>query len=86
LFYEPILPFATPSLQAFFAQNRSIHCIVHFVIDERFDAVFFREAFYQALIVLRYSLSEVTRHADVERTIRLAGKNVDARTSHDMQA
>lgn len=72
------LPRAVPVLELLLAGNGGVHRGVHFVPDEALDRVAFGEAGKRRFAMLPQAGHEVGGHADVERSARLACKDVDA--------
>lgn len=73
------LPLPVPPLQLLFAQDGSLHRAELLEADEGTDAIFASEATDEAVAMLDKPLKEVAGHADIKRSPRLAGKDVDAR-------
>jgi hypothetical protein len=73
------LPLTMPTLQLFFPQDRALHVAEHLVADEAVDLLAPGEPAGDALAVLPKALFEVGGYADVKRTARLAGEDIDAR-------
>src|SRR5439155_9978914 len=74
------LPGASPFLDPLFAQDRIGHGLVEFGKDQSIDAVIPHKASNRSRPMLPDTTRKVGGYADIERTIALAGENVDART------
>ena len=74
-------PRTVPVLQLLLAGDRRKHVPVHFEPDQPFDAVTRGEAGQHGLAMLPQPLFQARRHADVERTARLACEDVYARAA-----
>jgi len=70
------LPLPLPFLQAFFAMDGGVDVFKCLEIDEVFDAMFFREPVDKPFPMLPDALEKIIRHADVKRSIALAGNDI----------
>jgi hypothetical protein len=77
------LPCPAPLFNVLFAQNGVRHRLVKFHMDQKMDAILLGKAVGGARLVRPGSAKNVARHPDVESTVPLAGKNVNARVFHD---
>ena len=80
------LPRTVPVLQLLLAGDRREHVAVHLEPDQTFDSMLFGETRERALAMLPQPCFEAGRHADVKRTARLAGEDVDARVAFTAHA
>ena len=78
------LPLTVPTLQLFFPRDGRGHVFKQFVTHQPMDGIAAREASAISAPVLPKSCSKVTRHTDVERAKRLAGKDVNAGLALEM--
>jgi hypothetical protein len=72
------LPRPVPALQLLLAGDRAVHVAEPFEVDEAEYLVAGGEAFDDAAPVLVQAGEKVGGDADVQRTVRLAGEDVDA--------
>lgn len=77
LFDHTQLPTALPFLHLAFASDGRFDCVVRFKPDERFAAIFLREAFDPFFAVLPHPLGQVRGDTDINRTVSAARHNVD---------
>jgi hypothetical protein len=77
-FNQVDLPVAVPVFQLLFARDGRRHVSEEFVTDKPINGVARRETFDRASAMLVEARDQVGRHADVERTVMLAGEDVDA--------
>ena len=54
-----------------------VHILIDLVPDKMFHVIFIREALQQTFVVFPSSAADITRHADVERTVSAAGHDVN---------
>jgi len=71
------LPLSVPLLNLFFSGNSRHHIICLFKVNKTSDLVPLRKAFDESGLVLVHSPLEIVRHADVERSVLLAGEYVN---------
>ena len=69
-------------LDILFSLDRGHRGVMTFVVDKELHAVSFCESFDETFSVLVHAASEITRNADVNRTVWLARKNVDPISIH----
>ena len=74
---EVQLPFSLPRLELLLAADGLLNVVEAFEMDQTGDIVFFYEFGALAGAVLVDASNNVTRHADVERAVGLAGEDVD---------
>ena len=72
------LPRSMPILQLFLARNRASHVAKHFKMDKPVNCIFRRVSGHRFVAMLPNARDKVRRHADVERAVKLARKDVDA--------
>jgi len=77
LFEKPPFPAPVPFLELLFPRDRGFGIFEHGVPDQFGNAIVLGETFKDLVLVLPDALSKVRGHADVERSIALAGQNVD---------
>ena len=73
-------------LDRLLALNGGGDALMPFHPDEAFHAIFFREAFDEALLVFFHATPEIAGHADIERAIALARQNIDPGPSHTSES
>jgi hypothetical protein len=76
---EVDLPLPMPALKLLLAQDGSFHTIAHLEPDQDVDAIpgcEARNGFGSMLVKAR---DEIGRDTDIQRPVRLTGKNIDAR-------
>ena len=76
---EVYFPRPMPVFQLLLALNRALHITKHFKMDKPIDRIFRGMSGHYIIAVLVKTLEQVRSHADVERPMRLARKNVNAR-------
>ena len=74
------LPCPPPFYDPFLAQDRVGHRFVELSIDKAMDAVALRETIDRVGPVLPRPPSNVVRNTDIQRSVTLVRKDVDART------
>ncbi len=72
-------PGPVPVFQLLFARNRALHVAKHFKMDKPVDRIFRRMPGRCAIAMLPNAREKVRGHANVERAVKLASKNIDAR-------
>lgn len=70
-------PIAFPVFEAFLTLNGALYLIVRFDIDERLDAMRLREPVDNPFFVLVNAPDNVIGYADIKRSSRLTGENVN---------
>src|SRR5918996_4245264 len=75
---EPKLPGSVPLLELLLAQDGRIHRLVHLVINETMDPIFFGESVDETLPVYANAFEELARDTDVKRAVAAAGEDVNA--------
>jgi len=56
-----------------------MHGWAGFVVNENMYAVLFRKSFRDVILVFPNAFFEIARHAHIERSVLLAGKDIHAR-------
>ena len=79
-------PLTVPTLQLFLAHDRKLHVAEHLEADQTVDSVTAGETAGDALPVPVEPLDEAARHADIQRSTRLAREDVDAGFAFDRHA
>ena len=72
-------PLTMPVLQLLFARNGSLHRAEQFKVDQPVNRIFGSMPRRKPAPMLRQSFQQVRSHADVERAVKLARKNIYAR-------
>jgi hypothetical protein len=72
-------PRSMPILQLFFARNRAFHVAKHFKMHQPVNRIFRRMSGHRIIAVLPNAREQVRRHANVERAVKLARKDIDTR-------
>lgn len=76
------LPRTMPVFQLFLSRDRAGHVVEHFKADKAIYSIFRCISGRQLVAVLVKALDQVRRNADVQRTVGLAGEDVDAGLFH----
>ena len=71
-------PRPVPVLQLLFALDRAFHVAKQFKVNETVDRIFRRMSGHRAIAMLPHAANKVRCHADIQRTVKLASKDVDA--------
>ena len=71
-------PGAIPFFELLFSGDGRDHIVVHFIIHQAMNPIFFSEAFRHAVFVFPTMFHKIACHSDVERAIALAGESIDA--------
>ena len=79
LFDQGNFPGPQPLFQTLLAMNCRSHRMMVLIPDQLADAVFLREAFRTAVLVVANPHPQGTGHADVNRSVLLTGDDVDGR-------
>src|SRR4051794_35368090 len=74
---EPDLPSAVPLLESLLPLDRLVHAVVHLEVHERMHAVLLGKSVHAAVAMRFDTLGEIARDADVERSVRFTGEDVD---------
>ena len=77
------LPGSLPLLDSFLSRNCRLHGGMEFIPNQQVNQVALREAVRKIVLVLPDAFHEVGSHAQVQRSVAPAGKNVDAGLFHD---
>lgn len=80
------LPLPMPAFELLFAQDSALHVAKQLEMDEHVNPVVRREPRQGVAAVLGEAKRQVGGHADVQRSIRPACKDVDARLPFVMHA
>ena len=78
------LPLPMPALELLLARDRFVHGFELFEADQTIDPVSGCEALHLAGSVLIQPCDQVRSHADVQRSVWLTRKNVDAWLFHGL--
>ena len=73
------LPRPMPILQLLLARNRAFHVAEHLKIDQPVNRIFRRVPGHRIVAMLPYARDQVRGHPNVERAVKLARKDIDAR-------
>lgn len=82
------LPLPVPALELFLSRDGRNHIAEHFISDEAMDGISTGEAFDCVIPVLPQPRDQIAGDADIERPVRLAGEDIDARVAlnrHDAE-
>ena len=73
------LPRPMPILQLLLARNRAFHVAKHLKMHKPVNRIFRRMSGHRIVAVLPNAREQVRRHPNVERAVKLARKDIDAR-------
>jgi hypothetical protein len=73
------LPWSMPILQLLLPRNGAFHVAKHFKMHQPVDRIFRRVPGRRIVAMLPNAREQVRRHANVERAVKLASKDIDAR-------
>src|SRR5688572_22277269 len=83
---EPDAPRTRPALDVLLAKNGARHGFVRLGIDEPLQAVAFGEAGHSSSPMLPGAAGQVVRYANIDRTIRPIGHDVEPRLPAEFHA
>ena len=73
------LPRSMPIFQLLLALDRALHVAKHLKMHKAVNGIFRRMLREQAVAMLRKAQHQIGRHADIERAVKLARKDIGAR-------
>jgi len=73
------LPLAMPSLELLFTQNRRLHFAKQLIMHQAVNGVSARKSRKHGIAMLPHARCQIRRYADVERSVRPVGENINAR-------
>ena len=85
VFDQRELPRAPPFLHALLSKDGGFHRVVEFGVDQAVHVVFPGEAVDLPSAVLPHPAHHIASHSDVERSVSLAGEDVDAGLFHGLE-
>ena len=72
-------PRPVPTLELLFSRDCGDHIAEHFKVDQPVDGIAFGETGQRAFAMLPHSPQQIGRHANIQRPVAAARKNINAR-------